>query len=114
MIAEEQLLALEARYSYVRLDKYIIMPNHIHAIISIENTENAAGASPRPTLSDIVCSFKSITARKIRQAGFNGSVFQSSFYDHIIRNERDYLEIWKYIDENAAKLENDELNGARE
>ena len=34
---------------------------------------------------------------------------QSSFHDHIIRNEQDYLEIWKYIENNPAKWEEDSL-----
>ena len=46
-IAEQQLLSLEQRYPSVSIDRYVIMPNHIHAIILIDN--EAAGASPRPT-----------------------------------------------------------------
>ncbi|MBO5370636.1 MAG: transposase [Clostridia bacterium] len=59
-IAKDQLLDLENRYKSIKIDKYTIMPNHIHAIFIIENT---AGASPCPTISDIICSFKSLTTR---------------------------------------------------
>ena len=51
-IAEQQLLSLENRYEYLSVDKYIIMPNHIHVVLILEI--EAAGASPRPTLTDIV------------------------------------------------------------
>ena len=113
LIVKEQLMALEERYPTIKVDKYIIMPNHIHAIIVVDSTVEAvktAGASPRPTVSDAVCTFKSLAARKIRQAGYKEQVFQSSFHDHIIRNKRDYQQTWSYIDGNAAKWEEDELN----
>ena len=47
-IAREQLLLLEQRYPSLKIDQYVIMPNHIHAILLLEET---AGASPRPTIS---------------------------------------------------------------
>ena len=43
-IAEQQLLSLENRYEYLSVDKYIIMPNHIHVVLILES--EAAGASP--------------------------------------------------------------------
>ena len=49
-IVEEQLLALNERYYFAKIDKYVIMPTHIHAIIVL--SEEAAGASPRPTITD--------------------------------------------------------------
>ena len=108
LIARQELLALESRYAFVRIDKFVIMPNHIHAIIVLDG--ETAGASPRPTLSDIVCTFKSLTTRACNalseQQG--SSVFQTSFYDKIIRNEEGYLSAWQYIDENPRKWQNDE------
>ena len=43
-IAEQQLLSLEDRYEYLSVDKYVIMPNHIHVVLILES--DAAGASP--------------------------------------------------------------------
>ncbi len=100
-IAKQELLAMEARFPGVKIDKYVIMPNHIHAIIAIKH--GTAGASPCPTLSDIVCAFKSITTRK----SGTGKLFQDSFHDHIIRGEADYQEIWNYIDTNPDKWRTD-------
>ena len=51
-IIEEQLLALQERYVFARIDKFVIMPTHIHAIVVL--SDDAAGASPRPTLTDII------------------------------------------------------------
>ena len=104
-IAEEQLLLLENRYPTIKIDKYVIMPNHIHAIILINN--EAAGASPCPTLSDVICTYKSLTTRFCKQKRNIFRIFQTSFYDHIIRNEQDYLKIWQYIDTNPAKWSED-------
>ena len=105
IIANQEILALEKRYTNVEIDKYIIMPNHIHAIIVINN--KTAGASPCPTLSDIVCAFKSFTTRKCRLIDSKLKVWQTSFHDHIIRNENDYLKIWNYIETNPVKWEED-------
>ena len=102
-IAEEQLFELETRYPCVKIDKYVIMPNHIHMILIIDN--QAAGASPRPTLSDIICTYKSLTTRLCNKK-FNTSgrkLFQVSFYDEIIENENHYLENWQYIENNPLK-----------
>ena len=104
-IANCELINLEKRYGNIKIDKYVIMPNHIHAIISIHN--NAAGASPCPTLSDIICSFKSITTRKCHLINPKQIVWQTSFHDHIIRGEKDYLKIWNYIDTNPQKWNED-------
>ena len=104
-IAKEQLELLENRYNGIKIDKYVIMPNHIHILISYEMP---AGASPCPTISDIICTFKSITTRFCKKEGLNEKhLFQSSFHDHIIRGEKDYQKIWEYIDTNVIKWEKD-------
>ena len=61
-IAEEQLMELEQRYDFIKIQKYVIMPNHIHIIIMIMR-DDTAGASPCPTLSDVICTYKSLTTR---------------------------------------------------
>ncbi|MBQ2898659.1 MAG: hypothetical protein IJE28_02810, partial [Oscillospiraceae bacterium] len=70
-----------------------------------------AGASPRPTLSDIVCAYKSRTTRLCNKFDLSPGrkIFQASFYDEIIRNQSAYDEISKYIFENPMKWEEDEL-----
>lgn len=107
-IAKKQLLALEKRYSFVKIDKYVIMPNHMHAIIVLDG--ETAGASPRPTLSDVICAYKSLTTLDCNKIGncAGRKIFQNSFYDRIITSEMGYLEVWQYIDENPRKWRNDE------
>jgi REP element-mobilizing transposase RayT len=106
-IAEKQLFLLKDRYPYFAVDKYVIMPNHIHVIMILSG--RAVGASPRPTSADIVCTYKSFTTRECKNNGFEGKLFQTSFYEHIIRGRKDYEEIVKYIYENPIRWYYDEL-----
>ena len=99
-IAQCQLFALEKRYPYVRIDKYVVMPTHIHAIIRLE-----AGALPRPTLMDILCAYKSLTTRELNRIFVTPGQkrFQTSFFETVLRNEKAYRECWQYIENNPAK-----------
>lgn len=101
-----------ARYPTVHCPKYAVMPNHFHAILVIDRADMESA----PTLSDIVQSFKrysTIAYIKLVKEGvlppFKDRVWQRSFYDHVIRNEQDYREIWQYIDENPLKWRKDKL-----
>ena len=105
MIVERQLFQLEKRYPSVYVENYAIMPNHIHIILRLENE---GGASPSPTLHDIICTLKSLVTRECRQIGFSNSFWQRSYYEHIIRNEKDYRAVWEYIDNNPARWAEDE------
>ncbi len=105
-IAKEQIDMLENRYAGIKIDKYVIMPNHIHVLIS--NYQTTAGASPCPTISEVICTFKSVTTRLCKKEGYDEPhLFQSSFHDHIIRDDKDYQKIWEYIDTNVIKWEKD-------
>lgn len=99
-IAYQQLFALEKRYAYVKIDKYVIMPSHIHTIIVLK-----PGERPRPTLMDIIRAYKSLTTRACNERfATNGKkLFQASFYESVLRNEQAYQECWQYIEENPAK-----------
>ena len=105
-IAQEQLLLLEERYPSLKVDQYVIMPNHIHAILLLAET---AGASLRPTIMDIVCAYKSLTTRQCKKAQPIEKLFQSSFYEHVIRGREDYNEIAEYIVNNPNQWELDKL-----
>ncbi|MCL1794999.1 MAG: transposase [Oscillospiraceae bacterium] len=105
-IARTELHGLETRYKNMVIDKYVIMPNHMHAIIKIEQREQ----SPRPTtVMDMVCAYKSITTKYYNKTlGMSGkTMWQERFHDHIIRDREDYQRIWRYIDENPARWAED-------
>jgi REP element-mobilizing transposase RayT len=105
-IAEEQLFLLEKRYPSLKIDQYVIMPNHIHAILLLEG---AAGASTSPTITDIVCAYKSLTTRQCKKVQPIEKLFQTSFYEHVIRGREDYNEIAEYIANNPKQWELDKL-----
>ena len=87
------------------IEKYVIMPDHIHLLIRLENgsmwasTPTADRSCPRPnqTVASIVRSIKTLTTKEI-----GTSIFQRSYYDHVIRNQQDYDEIWQYIENNPC------------
>ena len=86
------------------LDAYVIMPNHVHMIVRIEPEGGPMWASaPTQSLSDRIRSFKILVSKKI-----GVSIWQRSFYDHVIRCEDDYLRIRQYIDGNPSKWAEDE------
>ena len=97
---------IESYYNNVLIDKYVIMPNHLHIIIILNNTENVHTENGRPqvapTISRIVQQFKGSISKQI---GF--SIWQKSFHDHIIRDEKEYFKIWEYIGENPLNWQKD-------
>ncbi len=83
---------------------YVIMPDHIHTIIFLhKQTLEEGGASPSPTLSDVVCTFKSLTSRMCKQRLGEEKLFQRSYAEHIIRDKDDYETRRKYIYENPEQ-----------
>ena len=85
-------------YNNVFIDKYVIMPDHIHFILRIEGFEND-NSNKYSTVSNFVSTFKRFCNKE-----YGENIFQRSFYDHVIRNEEDYVEIWSYIVNNPLKL----------
>jgi len=111
-MVEKIFLETIEQYPGVECPIYVIMPNHIHAIIVISRADMESA----PTLPQIVQSFKrysTIEYAKMVKDGilppFDKQIWQRSFYDHVIRNQDDYEEIYKYIYENPMKWEFDSL-----
>ena len=102
LIAEEFIAQIPVKYPSVTVNKYVIMPDHIHLLLRIgeEGTEN-----PSPTLGNVIGWYKYQVTKQINlQLGGNGErIFQRSYYDHVIRNQQDYDEIWQYIENNPRK-----------
>ena len=108
-IALRELYALEDRYPCLTVDNCVIMPNHIHAIFILNDEQTDDGAR-RPTIMEIVCAYKSIVTRLCKKISSIENVFQTSFYEHIIRNYDDYKETVKYIYGNPLRWRLDELH----
>lgn len=103
IVAEETLHRIQSKYPAVTVDKYVIMPDHIHILLRIE-TVNGAG-DPPPTLSNVVAWYKyQVTKQVNMQASLpSKKLFQRNYYDHVIRNQRDYDEIYEYIETNPKR-----------
>ena len=114
IIAETEIMNLSVHYETVLIDKFVVMPNHIHMILVIEEGLN------NPNLNQIVAQYKSGVTRKIREILPDMRVWQRSYHDHVIRDQNGYEKIWTYIENNPLKWEEDcfycksEENGTRE
>ena len=86
-------------------DTFVIMPNHIHLLVTIR--EGAGGARASPTLYDAVRAIKSMSTRASRPYLQTESLWQRSYHEHVIRNETAYRQIWEYIENNPAKWAED-------
>lgn len=94
------------RCAGIRVDKYVIMPNHIHLLLFVEETASGGTSrAPSPTNAAIPHFVSTLKRFCNRDAGCN--LFQRSCHDHIIRNLRDYQRIWTYIDGNPARWRED-------
>ncbi|MBR5528444.1 MAG: transposase [Clostridia bacterium] len=100
MICDNYINNINIKYGNVTVDKYVIMPNHIHLIIFLHGTMRAS--SPTKNIETILRSFKTMVTKEIGH-----SIWQRSYHDHIIRNEHDYQKIWEYIDTNVIRWEKD-------
>ena len=107
IIVENEISRIAIVYANVKIDAYVIMPNHIHLIVVIQNGNdeivNDDGRTRfAPTISRIIKQTKGLATKQI---GY--SIWQKSFYDHIIRDEADYKRIAEYMENNPVNWEND-------
>ena len=100
-IVKEQLQLIETRFPSVTVEDYVIMPAHIHAVIFLHG--KVGGASPSPTLDDVICAFKPLTSRSCKQKYGIEKMFQRSSAEHIVRDREDYETRRKYIYENPKR-----------
>lgn len=103
----------------VRLDRYVLMPNHLHGIIILENSGPAPAVEKkygvemaerrgRRSLQGLMKEFKSVTTRRYKGlTGAKDSLWQESFYDRVIDSEHMYQRVWQYIANNPAKWRED-------
>ncbi len=91
----------------VKLDEFVIMPNHIHLIVQIQ------GASRRaPTLGWLIGMFKTECTKEINKLNrvLGWRRFQRNYYEHIIRNEKELNAIRQYIRDNPQNWQKDKDN----
>ncbi|MDO8741608.1 MAG: hypothetical protein Q7J11_00495, partial [Candidatus Roizmanbacteria bacterium] len=127
-IVQKYWLEILNHFPFIGLDEFIIMPNHVHGIVNIKNviphveTQNFASlqqAKPiksqnkfgpqSKNLASIIRGFK-IGVKKYATIHKIDFTWQSRFYDHIIRNEKSFYYIRKYIKENPINWKDDRNN----
>ncbi|MDD6552274.1 MAG: transposase [Prevotellaceae bacterium] len=106
---EQSIDDISNRYENMEILQQVVMPNHIHFILSKYETKRS--------LSEIMDAFKSITTveyirgvRKNDLTPFNGQLWQRNYYEHIIRNRRSMEFITAYIYNNPLRWAADHLN----
>ena len=96
-IVDESIKFTNENTEGVIIEKYIIMPNHIHLLIEL-----TAGGHGNPPLQDVVGKIKSYTTHK-----YGEKLWQRSYHDHVIRNEESFQNIWDYVEANPARWKKD-------
>jgi len=126
-IVEQSWNELSSHFLNTEMDWFVVMPNHIHGIIAIDDEcrggvsppmgESAFGGSPlqKPRLGQIVAYFKYQTTKLINESRSTPGmrVWQRNYYEHVIRNENKLNKIRYYIQTNPLKWHLDRENQQR-
>ncbi|MCI7639964.1 MAG: transposase [Clostridiales bacterium] len=98
-IAKRGFEKIEHHFPDVIVDKFVVMPNHVHGILVLQS-----GSTNLPT---VIGQYKSYVSKKIHGFDADCKVWQASFHDHVIRNQKDYERIWLYIEGNPMRWGDD-------
>jgi len=120
-IVEEEWYRTAILRSQISLDAFVVMPNHVHGVIRLDEEEGKARLAPtvdrfgRPaagSLSTIVGAFKSASTKRINEMRFTlgASIWQRNYFEHIIRDEQELNRIGEYIVANPARWSEDANN----
>jgi len=116
---QKHIHRLNSLHDGIEVDKYVIMPNHLHLIITICHDSINCSQMPSPSKAQIpkmIQAFKAAVTKELSRITEGGThamrslqfpVWQKSYHDHIIRTPLEYQEIWQYIDTNPLKWEKD-------
>jgi len=102
---DESINRIHKIYPHISVDKYVIMPNHIHLILAVASVESGRQVAAPTPIQTVIGNMKRSVSITI---GF--SPWQARFYDQIIRDEADYQRVWLYIEGNPGQWADDEYN----
>ena len=114
-LADMTLQWIPNQYPYVRLDTYVVMPNHIHVIFDITDCRGGSRTAPtqqRKSLGGLIGVFKTVSTKwmnEIRNAP-GEKIWQRNYHDRIIRNARELQIIRQYITDNSKNWSHDEFH----
>ena len=108
-------LAIPRHFPTVALDVHVVMPNHLHGLITLNPQCEIPNAQAHPDLNAVVGLFKSAATRKVNAANATPGLhlWQRSYYDHAVRTEEGLARIREYIANNPIEWELDEYNPER-
>ncbi len=107
-IAHKYICQMNDFYDHIEVDKYVIMPNHIHFLLRVRYDDRGGpSGTPVPTVANSVVSRFVSTFKRFCNKEYAQNIWQGRSHDHVVRNERDYQRIWQYIDTNPAKWQED-------
>ena len=92
-IVDKAINSIESHYDTISVIKYVIMPNHVHMILCIDNNNGRMVSAPT-----VVGSLKRYVSKNI-----GNSIWQKGFYDRVIRDDNEFMYYWQYIEENPKK-----------
>lgn len=98
-VIDEAINKIPQKYEFISIDNYVIMPNHIHLLLTIKKLTGEASA-------DIPRVINQMKGYVTKQIGF--SLWQKLYHDRVIRNEEEYLNKWQYIDDNPLRWTEDD------
>jgi REP element-mobilizing transposase RayT len=123
VIVESELHSLASHYKNVQVNTHVVMPNHVHAIITTEG-DHSFSPNPQPmpqptgiwpsagSLGAIVRSYKAGVTRRCRGLGLTQDIWQPRFYDKILRNDAIISAVRDYIRNNPANWSEDPENNS--
>ena len=102
LVADRYIRQMNNYYDFLSVDKYVIMPDHIHLLISIHGKEGHPRRGVPTKRTSTIARFVG-TLKRFCNKEYGENIWQERYYDHVIRNQQDYDEIWNYIDQNPRK-----------
>ncbi len=106
-IADKYIKQLDEFYTDIQVDDYVIMPNHIHILLRI--TERGPSGTPVPTKQNSRVARFISTFKRFCNKEFEKNIWQPRSYDHVIRDQEDYIKHIRYIRDNPLRWQYDEL-----
>ncbi|HOY65380.1 MAG TPA: transposase [Candidatus Ozemobacteraceae bacterium] len=117
---------LESQYTYIVLDEFVVMPNHLHGILHIRRGGSRTTPTPKTEsitqhanpaikpLGRLIGAFKTVSSKRLNSQvdSPNGQIWQRDYYDHIIRDENSLSQLRLYIENNPLKWALDPQNPA--
>jgi REP element-mobilizing transposase RayT len=122
-VVAKRITEMCRHYENIEIPHYVIMPDHVHMIILVSDNEgngrsneedglargkNGMSRTPSPANAVIPAFISTLKRFTNKEVGF--SLWQRSFHDHIIRDEREYDRIAKYIENNPQRWLDDRFN----